>query len=84
MLRFLNKPSYLDIGAFYPCYLNNTALFSKEGSRGINIEANPQLIQKFWSERTEDININVGVGTQQSSMPFFIFEDPTLSTFPKQ
>lgn len=80
-LRFLNRPSYIDVGAFNPWYLSNTALFYKEGSRGINIEANPQLIQKFTAERPRDTSLNVGVGTKEGSMPFFIFEDPTLSTF---
>jgi FkbM family methyltransferase len=80
-LRFLSIPSYLDIGAFNPWYLSNTALFYKEGSRGINIEANPQLIHKFIKERPDDINLNIGVGIKDGSMPFYIFEDTTLSTF---
>ena len=29
----ISKPSYLDIGAHHPYYLNNTALFYKQGSQ---------------------------------------------------
>ena len=39
-LRGITKPTYLDIGANDPFYLNNTALFYINGCRGINIEAN--------------------------------------------
>ena len=43
-LRGIAQPSYIDIGANDPFYLNNTAIFYLRGCRGINIEANPKLI----------------------------------------
>lgn len=80
-LRGIAKPSYLDIGAHHPLALSNTALFYKKGCRGINIEANPNLIKYFKRLRPKDISINVGVGAVESVMSFYIMEDSTLSTF---
>ena len=47
----IEHPSYLDIGAHHPFFLNNTALLYEEGSRGVNVEADPQLIHSFYKER---------------------------------
>lgn len=82
-LRGINKPSYIDIGANSPFFLNNTAIFYKEGCRGINIDANPALIELFNKERPGDININIGIGNQNSKLEFYIMKDDTLSTFSK-
>ena len=60
-LRGIQKPSYIDIGANHPYFLSNTALFYEKGSRGINIEANPQLAENFKTHRPEDINLNIGI-----------------------
>lgn len=83
-LRGINKPSYMDIGANDPFFLSNTALFYSKGSRGINIEANPKLHNKFKEKRARDINLNIGVGNQEGEMDFYIMEDNTLSTFSKK
>ncbi len=39
----IDNPSYLDIGAHHPTNISNTKLFYDAGSRGINVEANPNL-----------------------------------------
>ncbi len=80
-LKGVKKPSYLDIGAHHPYYLNNTALFYLKGSRGINIEANPNLIQLFHKHRGADVNLNIGIGPSNSELDFYVFKDSTLSTF---
>jgi FkbM family methyltransferase len=80
-LRGVSCPSYLDIGAHHPYWLSNTALFYERGCRGINIEANPQLIRPFKEHRPDDINLNVGVGSREGSLDFYVMEDSTLSTF---
>src|SRR5689334_18987985 len=46
-LRGIPSPSYIDIGANHPYFINNTAMFYERGCRGINIEANPQLLSAF-------------------------------------
>lgn len=83
-LRSVNYPSYLDIGAHHPYWISNTALFYERGCRGINIEANPQLIPLFQRSRPEDINLNIGVGDQEGQLDFYVMEDSSLSTFSQQ
>lgn len=81
-LRGIYQPTYLDIGAFNPVFISNTALFYKKGCRGINVEANPNLIHSFFKHRPKDVNLNVGVGTP-GKLDFYILSDATLSSFSK-
>lgn len=83
-LRGITYPSYIDIGANHPYFLNNTAILYEKGCRGINIEANPALIENFRKWRPEDINLNLGIGAHESAMDFYIINDPTLSSFSKE
>jgi FkbM family methyltransferase len=80
----VQRPSYMDIGAHHPFYLNNTALFYENGSRGINIEPDPTLIRAFLDCRKEDINLNIGISDRQSVLDFYIINDPVLNTFSKE
>lgn len=79
----IEKPSYLDIGAHHPFYINNTALFHELGSTGINIEPDPTLFKAFPKHRKDDINLNIGIGTEESNADFYIISSPTLNTFSK-
>jgi FkbM family methyltransferase len=63
----LSRPSYLDVGAHHPLDLSNTALLYKRGCRGINVEANPDLIEAFQRHRPEDINLWSGVADDDAS-----------------
>ena len=82
----IQKPSYLDIGAHHPLYLSNTAYFYENGSRGINIEADPALIANFKKQRPQDINLNIGICDKNTSeeISFYIINEPTLNTFSKK
>ena len=81
-LMGISKPSYLDLGAHHPENLSNTKLLYDSGSRGINVEANPLLIQEFLNQRPEDTTINAGVGVNSDWLPFYICnEDEARSTF---
>ncbi len=82
-LRGVVKPTYIDIGAHHPYFLNNTALFYNRGCRGINIEANPQLAENFNIYRPDDININMGIDSELGEKDFYLMLDNTLSTFSK-
>jgi FkbM family methyltransferase len=84
MLRGISRPSYMDIGAHHPYWLSNSALFYERGCRGINIEANPQLITMFHKYRPQDVNLNIGIGEQEGQLDFYVMEDNTLSTFSQQ
>lgn len=56
----------------------------KKGGKGINIDANPDLIELFKKERKRDININAGIGKESSVASFYVLEDSTLSSFSKE
>jgi len=68
----IKKPSYLDIGAYHPFELSNTALLYERGSRGINVEPNPKFIDAFHKYRPEDINVNVGISASAGRRRFYI------------
>lgn len=83
----VSRPSYIDIGAHDPSHLNNTKLLYMRGSRGINIEANPELIRRFVDQRQEDLNLNVGVVGEDSDgmdLDFYVMSVPTVSTFSRE
>ena len=80
----IHKPRYLDIGAYHPEILSNTALFYQNGSHGINVEANPYLLDNFFTKRPKDINLNLGVGSASNKLDFYVMSTPTLSTFSQE
>lgn len=71
----IENPSYLDLGAHHPFIISNTALLYERGSRGVNIEANPNLYQNFVLFRPEDTNVNIGVGLKDGLSPFYMYSD---------
>jgi len=77
------KGFYVDVGAHHPFRFSNTAYFYKQGWRGINVEASPDLIAAFRRFRRRDINLNMAVGTFAQSLTFYIFNEQALNTFNK-
>jgi FkbM family methyltransferase len=78
------RPTYLDLGAHHPTYLSNTKLFYAEGSRGINVEANPDLIGSFRRSRPKDLNLNIGIVPEEhdgETIDFYVMDAPAMSTF---
>jgi FkbM family methyltransferase len=71
----IGTPTFLDVGAHHPINISNTALLSQRGSKGINIEANPNLIQEFKRLRPNDINLNCGVGPRPGHLEFYYIDD---------
>ncbi len=82
-LRIYN-PTYIDIGAHHPYLISNTALFYKNGCRGINIEPDPTLFAEFLKHRKGDINLNIGISDRNTELDFYIISSPTLNTFSKE
>lgn len=80
----IEKPSFLDIGAHHPVTISNTYLLYLRGSRGVNVEANPNLIAAFKEQRPEDVTVNVGVGPEAGTFPFYMYSDSSgRNTFSK-
>ncbi|RWF44293.1 MAG: FkbM family methyltransferase [Mesorhizobium sp.] len=78
----IEKPSYLDVGAYHPFDLSNTALLYERGSRGINVEPNEAQHALFLKARPEDKNICVGVAPLVGRLPFYhVAADPGRFTF---
>ncbi len=82
-LRGVTHPTYIDVGAHHPWFINNTALFYQKGCRGINLEPNPSLIQAFQRERVEDVNLKMAIGSTPGQMEFYVLDDESLSTCSK-
>ena len=80
----IQNPTYLDIGAHHPTYLNNTALLYKKGCRGINIEPDPILFKLFKKFRKRDINLNFGISSHEGTMDFYQMSSPSMNTFSKE
>ena len=77
-LMKLEKPSFIDLGAYHPFHISNSALLYEHGSRGINVEANPLLLDAFRQKRPEDINLWMGVGTAPGNMLFYMESDNSV------
>ena len=83
-LRKITLPTFIDLGCNHPYSLNNTFLFYKRGSRGVNVDANANFIKLFELHRPQDRNINLGVSDKAGYLDFYIISDPMLSTFSKE
>ena len=77
----LQCPTYLDVGAHHPYHLSNTALFSLTGSRGVNIDPDPDAVAVLSRHRPRDVNLNFGIAAEPGKLPFYRMSLPTLSTF---
>ncbi len=69
----VKKPSYLDLGAHHPTTISNTRLLYERGSRGVNVDANPDLIKLFEAERPLDRNVCIGISVKVGFEPFQMF-----------
>jgi FkbM family methyltransferase len=71
----VSRPTYIDVGAHHPWNVSNTALLYTRGSSGVNVEANPNLVDAFAVERPRDITLNVGVGPLAGELDFYFIDD---------
>jgi FkbM family methyltransferase len=78
------QPSYLDVGAYHPFHLSNTALFSVAGSTGVNVEPDPDAVPAFLRHRPRDLTLNVGIGPVPGTLTFYRMSQPTLNTFDRE
>ncbi len=76
-----SKGFYVDVGAHHPKRFSNTFHFYKQGWFGINIDAMPGSMQLFNKQRQRDINLEIPVGPDQSSLTYYIFNETALNGF---
>ena len=72
---------YVDVGAHHPKRFSNTYIFYRRGWRGINIDAMPGSMTLFNRWRSRDINLEIGVGQQEATLNYYIFNDGALNGF---
>lgn len=81
----VEKPSYLDIGAWEPVVGSNTYFFYREGGRGVLVEPNPAVTPKLRSRRPGDVTLEAGIGLDDTpAMDYYMFSDEQLNTFDKE
>lgn len=81
----IEKPSYLDVGANRPFTDNNTAQLYLNGCKGLCIEPNIEEYHMLEVARPKDTNINIGIGTEATELPFYICgASSQLNTFCKE
>ena len=64
-LKSIKDGHYLDLGAYDPYVLSNTAILWTEGWSGCNVDANFSSIKKFKKNRPLDVNIFGAIVTDQ-------------------
>jgi len=79
----LLKPSYLELGVFYPDVASNTYKFYLRGARGVLVEADRTQLKRIIDLRPEDKVLNVGVGKDNGHADFYVFNIGGLNTFSK-
>ncbi|MGQ0739159.1 MAG: FkbM family methyltransferase [Bacteroidota bacterium] len=83
----IRQPTYLDIGANDPFLISNTYLSYSKGSKGVCVEPNLYLFNKFKRNRKRDTCINAGIAfDEKTEADFYQFpqEANGLGTFSKQ
>jgi FkbM family methyltransferase len=81
----IERPTYLDIGAWNPVQLSNTYLLYSSGSRGVLVEPNPSLCDKLRRVRSRDVVLNIGIGTdRRTEADYYMFGDSAFNTFSKE
>ncbi len=71
LLYDVKKGFYVDIGANYPVIDSVTKSFYEKGWHGINIEPLEELYAQLKSQRSRDINLNIGIGSKNEEKIFY-------------
>lgn len=81
----IQRPSYIDLGTNMVAMDSNTIFLYLQGCRGINIEANPLLVESIRNVKPEDVTLNVGVVTREGTLPFYLMDETSgLNTFSEE
>ncbi len=71
---------YVDVGCNDPIRYSNTLSLYLHGWSGINIDANPRLIEKFKAVRVRDVAVCAAISDVEGEAVFHEFEDDLVST----
>jgi len=75
--------TYIDIGSNHPQKFNNSYHFYLNGSHGLVVEPNKELINLHRQKRPFDISLNIGISNKLSSRFFYQLYPDVASTFSK-
>ena len=75
---------YIDIGAHDPTALSVTRAFYDHGWRGINVEPDPNFVEKLRKERPRDVTLEVALSHSPGMVTLYEFGDTGLSTLVKE
>ncbi|MDY3562585.1 FkbM family methyltransferase [Gemmata sp. JC673] len=80
----VEKPTYLDVGAYDPVASNNTYLFYTRGARGVLVEPNVAYTDRLKSVRPGDTVLAAGIGvTDATEADYYVLTADQLNTFDK-
>lgn len=71
---------YVDVGCNHPVFLSNSYSFYRKGWRGICIDANPEMIEKFAFFRPRDKAVLALVSDLDHERDFYLVQNDVLST----
>lgn len=71
---------YVDVGCNHPVFLSNSYSFYRKGWRGICIDANPEMIEKFAFFRPRDKAVLALVSDLDHEREFYLVQNDVLST----
>ena len=72
---------YVDLGAYHPLQYSNTMMLHMLGWNGINMDANPDVIELFKQARPHDTNICAGISDQNTILNYHRFKLRGCNTF---
>lgn len=78
--RIYTPGFYVEVGCNHPKFLSNTYSLYKKGWKGICIDANQTLINKYRLHRPNDIAISAVVSNEIKNVDFYEIENDVLST----
>jgi FkbM family methyltransferase len=78
-LKDIRNGSYIDVGAHHPDRFSVTRHLYQNGWSGVNLEANPALLEAFEKRRSRDINLNFAVGVKDQ-YELAVFNESAIST----
>jgi len=75
---------YVDVGAGDPIWFSNSKRFYRRGWDGINIEPDQRIFSRLAGDRPRDINVNLAVGSSNSTTSMYRFAATHLSTLSRE